>query len=205
MVKIRNLLKQVKERVEQELAQNENQQQHNTGSLFGGQNNNTQQTPSLFSSLSSSLERSIPSIATLNSSLQRSGLGDNNPRYVTVFCSTCLMIKACGGSGTWASIKLSDLESAAEDGCHFCSLLTQGLYGLIPDTKGKQVQLNLWSKIGWLEMKVIRLGERGEMIGSQGEWPIIEFLTTGRKSQIPSQWHKILISFDRCTIPTARN
>lgn len=185
MVKLRNLLNKVKERVEQEIAQIETQLQNDTTGFGAGPSNNPQPVPSFFSSLGSSIERNIPAVGTLSSSLERSTLSDKTPQYETVFCSTCLMIKVYGKSGQWMHLNLADVESSAEDSCHCCTLLLQGLYGLIPDIKGTKVKLNLWAKRGWLEMKVIRMGDTGEFLGSLKEWPIIEFLTTSRKSSHP--------------------
>ena len=177
MVKVRNLLKQFKERVELEVSQalNENQAQQNTSSPFGGLNSNTGQSPSLLGLLASSIDK------TLAPAIERPGPSDDSSKFVTVFCGTCLQVKR---DSPWAQVSLAHLESAVEDGCHFCYLLAQGLYALLPDMKGAKGKLNLSRGDHWLEMKVIREDERGISIGRNGEWPILEFSTSSRKSRI---------------------
>lgn len=188
MGKFRNLLQQVKERVELEVREYENQQQQNTGSFQRPIDNNTQQNPALLGILGSSIdralntsfERSDSSVATLNSSLERTVLSDHNRHYETVFCETCLRIKTHDGQGSiyygpGVNITLEDLESAVEDGCHFCFLLTQGLYTLVPDTKGTRAILNVEKGTSCL---VVRVGKEDANLYARQDWPMLEFFTT---------------------------
>jgi hypothetical protein len=190
MVKVRNFLKQLKERVELEVREYENQQHRNTSSSHEGpSNNNAQHNPSLLGLLGSGIEKAVPIIGVVNDALQKSALSDNKPqpRYETVFCETCLQIKGYHGSGSiyygpGVNISLEDLESAVKDGCHFCSLLTQGLYVLVPDTKGTRAMLNL--NAGEKGTVVMRVGRENADIYHSGDWPILEFFTTSSKSRI---------------------
>ena len=223
MGKVRNLLKQFKERVEVEIREFENQQnqQQQGPSLRGGLNyDNTQQTPSLLGLLTSSIEK-----ATLGPSPERPVPSDDNRRYVTVFCETCLHIKdytdRMYDNGKCAAMSLAGLESAVEDGCHFCSLLAQGLYALMPDIKGKRAELNLWQGGNTVVMRVMKEGESGWRVNDilqkgevreahktfwnqRDEWPTLEFLTTSRRSRIPSHLYQILINLGRGSFSAGR-
>lgn len=80
-------------------------------------------------------------------------------------------------------MSLANLESAVEDGCRFCYLLTQGLYALVPDMKGAKAKLNLSQGNNCVEMKVMKQDEKGYTIGSDGQWPVHQFFTSSGKSR----------------------
>ena len=133
----------------------ENQQKQGPSLRGGLSYENTQQTPSLLGLLTSWIEK-----ATLGLPPERPVPSDDNRRYVTVFCETCLHIKNYRDrifkKDECAAMSLAGLESAVEDGCHFCSLLTQGLYALVPDIKGKRAELNMWLSGNNVVMRVMK-------------------------------------------------
>ena len=197
----------------------ENQQKQGP-SLRGGLNyENTQQTPSLLGLLTSSIEK-----ATLGPPPERPVPSDDNRRYVTVFCETCLHIKNYSDrifkKDECAAMSFAGLESAVEDGCHFCSLLTQGLYALVPDIKGKRAELNMWlsgnnvvmrvmkEEDGWKVHDILQKGEvreaRKTLWNQKDEWPTLKFLITSHRSPIPSHLYQILINLGRGSFSARR-